>query len=209
MNYKTNRQNHDFQIVYFLAGSCHTPDAAWSLLHDLRDDRALALATSEAGALRTAAKVIRAQKRANSEDEAEALEGKADLVEVEAFQELTNRNVAAARAELTTIDKCIAALEPLRKYRSLSDADAHQAAQADEWRESLLFAAQNYLTTSGSIPADHFATMRMHPQFEEMLPIVDSFNKQLSDARASGKLSGVKMLIEKPKFSMPALLTSE
>ena len=36
---KNHRQNHDFQILYFLIGSCHTPDAAYALCQELREER--------------------------------------------------------------------------------------------------------------------------------------------------------------------------
>lgn len=57
MHYKTNRQNHDFQIAFFLVGSCQTADAAYGLLHDLRQDREAALASARASEKRILAKV--------------------------------------------------------------------------------------------------------------------------------------------------------
>jgi hypothetical protein len=208
MHYKTNRVNHDFQIVYFLAGSCHTPDAAWSLLCDLREDRKMALDSSKAAELRTQAKIIRAMKQLeNSTDSADCMEAEADLLEVKAFEEVTLRSIAAAEAELATIEKCMAALEPMRKYKGLPDAEAHEAAQAEEWRFHLMYTAQNYMIGQGSIPADQLATMRQHPDFNShILPVIDQVNAQLQLARPSGKLANVPLLIEAPKFSLPALL---
>ena len=42
MNAKNHKQNTNFQIVYFLVGSCHTPDGAYALLCELREERLLA-----------------------------------------------------------------------------------------------------------------------------------------------------------------------
>jgi hypothetical protein len=205
MHYKTNRLNHDFQIAYFLAGSCHTPDAAWSLLCDLREDRELALKTNAAMELRTKAKRIRAQRLVDSGDEAERCEGAADLLEIEALAEVDARNVEAAQRELKTILDCMAALEPLRKYRHLKDYEAHEAAQAEEWKLHLLFTAQNYMLTTGSIPTDHFSTMRMHPQFQTViLPRIEEFNKQIK--AADGDTSKIPAVLERPGYDVPAML---
>jgi hypothetical protein len=163
--YKTNRQNHDFQIAYFLAGSCHTPDGAYALLCDQLDDRKLALKAAEAGALRETATRMRIARRMASEDEAEVIEAQADLAEIEMHQELTAKNVAAAEAEVAYIQSCMDKLEPLRQYAHLPLAQAHEAAQQEEWKQELILRAENYLLTTGTISTDHFATMRMHPEF--------------------------------------------
>lgn len=174
MHYKTNRLNHDFQIAYFIAGACQTPDAAYAILCDLKEDRELALKNAEAGALRSRAKSIRALEAMNSADEATRLEGEADLVEINAFADTVKASIEAAVAELATINKCIDLIQPLRKYAYLPDALAHEAAQAEEWKQQLIVTAENHLVANGSIPADHFATMRMHPAFaSEIMPALE------------------------------------
>jgi hypothetical protein len=205
MHYKTNRLNHDFQIAYFLAGSCHTPDAAWSLLHDLREDRELALRTNEAQALRIQARVIRAQRLKESQDLADQCEGEADLLEIKALAEVDQKNIEAAKRELQTIVKCMEELEPLRKYKHLPDHEAHEAAQAEEWKLHLIFTAQNYMLTTGSVPPDHFATMRQHPDFQSaVLPRIDLFHKQIAEA---GKdITKIPALLERPGYDIPAML---
>ena len=151
MNSKNNRVNHDFQIAYFLAGSCHTPDAAYALLCDLRDDRAMALEASNG---RSWWRFWRKPGPVAADVQA--------------------RCIAAAKAELDTINKCIDRLQPLRKYSNLTDAEAHEACQAEEWKLELIFRAENFLLNGGVIPADHFAAMRQHPAFkDEILPAIE------------------------------------
>ena len=204
MHYKTNRQNHDFQIAYFLAGSCHTPDGAYALMCDLHEDRDNAIRMYEASKLREEAKIIRAKRLLASADEAEQLEGKADMVEIEAMADTVKRNLDAAIAERATIKKCMDRLEPLRKYAHLSLPEAHQAAQQEEWKLELIQRAENYLITQGSIPTDHFATMRMHPDFKEaILPKIS----QMTDMMLScDRQELMDLLLPNAQFSVPKLL---
>lgn len=199
MNSKNNRVNHDFQIRHFLAGSCHTADGAYALLCDLREDRQLALDSSEAHRLRSLAKRRRAERRLASDDEAERLDGAADIAELDAFAAVTERNLAAARAELAYIDGCMRELEPLRRFKSLPLPQAHEAAQHDEWRFELIHRAENQLLTTGSINPDHFATMRMHPAFEaQILPEIENMLALLAAPGGRARLLGAS----KPHLAM-------
>jgi hypothetical protein len=185
MHTKNNRVNTDFQIVHFLVGSCHTPDAAYALLCDLREDRENALNQVKASELRQRAKILRAQAKIASVCEAEQLEGEADLAEIEGFRASTERNVAAAQAELATIDKCISIVQPMRRYAHLPDPEAHQAAQSEEWMHELITRATDALTTTGTIPTDQFATMRMHPAFKShILPALTHVRELVRTGKA-------------------------
>jgi hypothetical protein len=192
MHYKTNRLNHDFQIAYFIAGSCQTPDAAYSILCDLREDRSNAIKSYKAGKLREQAKIIRANRLIESDDEAIRLEGQADIAEIEAL------------AELATIEKCIAAVQPHRLYAHLPDIEAHEAAQSEEWKLQLIHTAENHLLTSGAIPADHFSTMRMHPAFvSEIMPALEVTRQLMTSPEGAAKLLE-KM--DNKSFDLPKLL---
>ncbi len=186
MHSKTNRTNHDFQIVHFLVGACHTADGAYALLCDLHEDRDNALKSFEASHLREKAKILRANKVLNnSTDEAEKLEARADIVEIEALSATVARNLAAAKAELTTIETCMARIEHLRRFKHLPAAQAHEAAQADEWKFELINRAENHILTTGRIPTDHFATMRMHPAFEsDIYPAVRNIETAILQGKA-------------------------
>lgn len=204
MHSKNNRQNKDFQIAFFLAGSCHTPDGAYSLLCDLKENRELALANVKSSELRNKAKKIKAERLVKSNDEVEQLEGQADLAEIDAFAEHNAKNIAAAVDELAFINKCIATVDPLRKYKHLPDPEAHEAAQQEEWKCELIHRAENYLLTTGSIPVDHFGTMRLHPEFKTaILPSIQAISTLLQSPGGNEKLM---QICSDRDFSLPLLL---
>ena len=207
MHYKTNRLNHDFQIIHFIAGSCHTPDAAYAILCDLKEDRLNAIKLFEAGKLREEAKRLRAEAAMKSSDPLVSLEAKADLVEIAALAETTKKNYEAALAELATIENCMKSLEPRRKFKHLPDAQAHEAAQSEEWKLELIHRAENCLLTTGTISTDHFATMRMHPDFQnEILPAITQIRGLLQDPK------GLEMILQKDearKLDFQRLLESK
>lgn len=206
MHYKTNRVNHDFQIAYFIAGSCHTPDGAYAILQDLREDRDNALKMYLASVPKEKARMLRAEQKLKSGDEADQLEGQAEIAEIRAMAQTTKRNVEAAQAELATIDKLIAIVQPMRKYGHLPDPQAHQAAQHEEWKLELIQRAENFIITTGTIPSDHFATMRLHPAFQsDILPA-------LSDVKAlmlSGDVVGLRALQSRAKpLDLPGIVAA-
>jgi hypothetical protein len=208
MHYKTNRQNHDFQIAYFIAGSCQTPDAAYAILCDLREDRSNAIKSFNAHSLRDQAKMIKAQRKLQDDDEAVRLEGQADIEEMKAMVETTQKNYDAALAELAFIDKCMERLQPLRQYAHLPDAEAHEAAQHEEWKLQLIHTAENHILNSGMIPPDHFATMRMHPSFAtEILPALEK-TKMLLNSSGKSQEDGALLVshLQTKQFDLPKLL---
>lgn len=223
MHYKTNRQNHDFQIAYFVAGSCQTPDAAYSILCDQEEDRSNAIKSFGAYSKRDQAKVKKAEAKiaqlkmqAHSNNfeketiEADILEAEADIEELKALAGTTQKNYDAALAELAFIEKCKAAIQPLRKFAHLPDAEAHEAAQHDEWKLQLIHTAENHMLSGHAIPPDHFATMRMHPSFtSEILPSIDRLAKVQAVAQSKGDGSLIAAYLEKKKeesFNLPRLL---
>ena len=191
---KNHRQNHNFQIVYFLIGSCHTPDAAYALLQDLREDRAAAIDTYRVSQIKQKAEILKANKLISSIDEIEQLEGEAKLLEIENHKKTGIVLYQAAVDELNFIDECISKLQPQRKYKLLSDSEACQAMQQEEWKLELIKRAENYLLTTGTIPSDHFDTMRMHPDFKEYIfPAITEIRKNIQSNE------GVSNILEPPK----------
>jgi hypothetical protein len=177
---KNHRQNHNFQILYFLAGSCHTPDAAYALLKDLREEREQALKNFEVSKIKEKAKILRAEKKLQSEDEAERLDAEAELLEIKNNAEFGEILYQAAIDELKFIDECIDKIDPQRKYKHLPDAEAYEACQQEEWKLELIYRAENYLLTTGTIPADHFDSMRMHPEFQtEIYPAINRITESI------------------------------
>jgi hypothetical protein len=174
---KNNRQNSNFQILHFLVGSCHTPDAAYALLCDLKEDRERALSKIKSADLWMQAKILKLEEVINNPDSKvyEVLEAKAELIDIENEKPFAQKNIDAAYNEFDFIQKCMSKLEPHRKYAHLSLPEAHQAMQKEEWCLELKHRAENFLLTEGRIPHDQFSTMRQHPDFNsELLPFIES-----------------------------------
>lgn len=162
-------RNSRFQVVHFLVGKCHTPDEAYRVLKELREERDMALKSVKAADLRAQAKLMRARNTiSRSMDEIAVLEARADVAELEATKENSQACIDEAQRELTFIDEMIERIQPHRVYKDLPDHEAFQLCQQEEWKQELLWRAENYICTGG-IPADHFATMRMHPEFEKVI----------------------------------------
>ena len=185
---KFHKQNTNFQIAYFLAGACHTPDGAYILLRELREERQAAVDNYKVQELKDKAKEIRANKLLQG-DEAEKLEGQAELLELENNKKTGEVLYQAALDEITFIDKCLVAIEPLRVYKNLSDGEANEAAQWNEWKFELMRRAENLMLTTGGISPDQFTTMRMHPDFQtEILPRINEIKKLMLTEGGSEEL---------------------
>jgi response regulator RpfG family c-di-GMP phosphodiesterase len=186
---QNNRRNTDFQILYFLVGSCHTPDGAYSLLCDLWEERSNVVKKLKADELRARAKRLVAERLTDSADEVDRLNGEADLEEMEAFEDTKKRCVAAAYKELAFLEQCMEKLQPYRKHAHLSLPEAHEASQREEWRLELIHRAENCLMTSGTIPIDEFNTMRMHPDFAaSILPEITHIKECIEQGRIQDRL---------------------
>lgn len=204
MHSKNNRVNHDFQIAYFLAGSCHTPDGAYALLCDLKEEREMALASVKSSLLRTNAKLLKSKYLLENGSEWEKIEAQADIVEIQENEKFTERNIKAAEKELEFINKCIEKIQPHRKYSHLSDPEANEAMQQEEWKLELMNRAENFLLTTGNIPPDQFSTMRQHPNFNDsILPFIQNVQHLMLESRDT------KIVLEhinKNKINIPLLI---
>lgn len=170
---KPHRTNSDFQLRNFFVGSCHTADGAYALMYAEKIALEDKLRHSEAQRLRREAKIAAANEvlAESTSQRSAVLNAKADIAEANADVGTWTMNVEAARAELKTINELIANIEPHRKYSHLPLLEANEAAQEEEWKRELMYRAENFLLTMGTIPHDHFARMREHPQFKtEILP---------------------------------------
>lgn len=191
MNAKNHRQNSSFQLRHFLAGSCHTADGAFALLSDLREARVAAIDNYHVSQLRAKARRISAELRLKDSepDCINWLCAKADLLELDNQDRKGQVLYAAACDELAYIDKLILELKPQRKYAALPDPEAFESAQQEEWKQELIVRAENYLLTSGTIPADHFATMRLHPEFATaILPKLDAIREDMKSIAGQKRL---------------------
>lgn len=200
---KFNRNNTNFQIAYFIAGSCHTADAAHVALVSQRQERDMALQNVKVVELRQQAARLRAEQKIASKDPALELEGRADLLELDIAIAQQHDLIKAAEDELAFIDLCIEKIQPFRKYANLTDAETAEACQMEEWALELAYRAENYMLTQGTIPHDQFATMRQHPNFKnQLLPHIENLQKQLATP------TGYNNILENKskKFDLPLLL---
>ena len=109
-----------------------------------------------------------------------------DQIELDGNEETNALNVQAAQDELATIEKLMDELEPLRKYAHLPLLEASEASQRDEWLGELKRRAENFLVTCGTIPHDHFDTMRLHPDFDkEIAPFIRGCAERINAAGAA------------------------
>lgn len=199
MNSKPHRQNSEFQLRYFLAGDCKTPDGAWSLMYGQKIDMESKLNHSEAQRLRREARIAAAQEIIDSEtsSKSQVLNARADIIEANADLDTWLMNLQAAKDELRDIQKIMDELHPLRKYAHLPILEATEACQREEWLLELKARAENFIMSQGAIPHDHLNTMRCHPDFMEYLvPYIAELTTKV------GKLTslheGLKLLATPP-----------
>ncbi len=199
MNAKNNRLNHNFQLLYLIVGKCHTADSAYAVLKDLQQDRELALDRAKSSELRTKAKQLSIQKRIkdaeNQDDEIELLEAKADLMDMESDIELSKKNIASAQDELDFINKLLEKVQPHRKYKELSDRDAFEACQSDEWKYELIERATSNILLTGSFNPEDYKNILRHPESDSML-------NQINDFKRSASSNPNLMLDTKPVFQV-------
>jgi len=200
---KNHRQNTNFQIAHFIAGACHTPDGAWSQLCDLKEDRQRAIDHFKVQELRTEAEEMKAKWIIENSDNAVDIKlAEAMLLEIENGRRDGKIHYDAALDEIAFIDECMSRLENLRQYKDLPEQEAHEASQQEEWKLELIRRAENSLATVGFVPTDHFATMRLHPEFQdEILPKIQEMSKR---CKAAGIEGFQRELSQLPQFLLEA-----
>ena len=169
MHSASHRLNHDFQLRHFLAGSCHTPDGAWTLLYSQKIDMESKLKTAKAQAIDRKIKALEAENLLASSDPIMRLQGEKIQAELEASQYIFDMNVEGAEKELETITALMEELEPLCKYAHLPILERNEACWREEWCLELIRRAENNLLAYGTIPPDQLETMRQHPDFKERI----------------------------------------
>ena len=188
INSKPHRQNSGFQLRHFLVGSCSTPDGAYVLMYGQLIDMQGKLRHAEAQLKRRKAKLAKAQYTIDNPSEFksyEVLDAEADKIEVEADIPTWDMNWQAAKQELKDIENLMLELKPQCKYADLPILEMSEASQEEEWLGELKQRAENFLLTTGTIPHDHFQTMRMHPRFKtDLVPHIQRVNQNLANAMA-------------------------
>lgn len=204
MNSNPHRNNSDFHLRHFMAGSCFTPDGAWMLMYGQMIDREAVVKVCEAAKLKQEAKRLELMEIVDSQSakEYEILKARAELLEMDAHKYTADTNLEAAKMELQTIKSIMAELEPQRKYAHLPLLEANEAAQRDEWLGEFKNRIENYLATIGTIPEDQLRAMRNHPDFAtELLPHITSVMRALETSHNKLDLLANKSMsfLEAPK----------
>lgn len=187
---KPHRQNSGFQLRHFLAGGCTTPDGAYVLMYGQLIDMQSKLRHAESQLVRRKAKLAKAQYVIDHPDEFKAyevLDAEADKLEIEADIPIWDMNWQAAKQELADIEVLMLELKPKCKYAHLPILEMSEAAQEEEWLGELKQRAENFLLTAGTIPHDHFQTMRSHPRFKtDLVPHIQLMNQRIALAHQAG-----------------------
>ena len=183
----THARNSQFQYVYFIAGKAHTADEAYRLLKDQLEERETAIALEEANALR------REEKRFNASRSDSKYQITAELLELDAAEKTLLLCREEAVRERDFLLKMIEVIQPYRRYSHLPDHEAYQACQQEEWMLELMFRAENQLLQNGTISADLWEAMRLHPNFtSQILPHINQVQS-----------TGQKQLLGAPAFKKP------
>ena len=196
---KPHRNNSDFQLRHFLAGSCHTADGAWMLLYGQKIDVEVKIKHGVAQNLRRIAAIMDAQATIDSVDSSpsEKMIAEAAIIEQTSGDDAWELNQTAAKNELATINALMMELEPLRKFAHLPVLEANEAAQQGEWLGELKERAENFLITQGTIPHDQLHTMRCHPDFKsDIVPLIELINDKMKNGIGLGLLSPHTLLLE-------------
>ena len=202
MHSSSHRLNHDFQLRYFLAGSCHTPDAAWTLLYAQKIDMESKLKTAKAQAIDRRIKALEAENLLASSDPIMRLQGEKIQAELEASQYIFDMNVEGAEKELETIVALMEELEPLCQYAHLPILERNEACWREEWALELIRRAENNLLAYGTIPPDQLETMRQHPDFKEL--IVPKILELTAKVQTQDRAITFRELKESPVLSLDA-----
>ena len=198
MHSKNNRLNHDFQILHFIVGRCHTADAAYGVLKDLEQDRIMALNAAKAGEIRKKAKELDIKRRLESDDEVTRLEAEADWLEFQNDESISELNVKAAEKELKFIQDLIQEVNQYRRFKDLPDDEAFELAQRDEWKYELLERAQNQLMLTGTINPEDFVNIKAHPDSMEIMQEIENTQKMLT--LPNGRMNLMKMVTARPDY---------
>jgi len=144
---------------------------------------------AESQLLRREAKIAEAEEILAQDDipKSVRLGALADKIEQEADIPTWDMNLKGAQQELADIKAIMAELKPQCKFADLDILRQSEAIQQEEWLLELQGRAENFMLSSGSIPADHLQTMRCHPEFKERLvPFITNMATQISIASEKG-----------------------
>jgi len=176
-------RHSQYEYLFEIAGRCHTSDEAYRVLTTYLEERLSSAEGAETLISRLTARVVGTKKEVEDDDDAN--EERIALQEAEKELEETNERLAQMRREVAFLERVLLVLQPFRRYAHLPDHEAAEACQREERALDLIFGAENYLHAGNTVPAQHWAEMRRHPDYDRVIfPHVT----HLLSARAAGPL---------------------
>lgn len=170
-----------YQILHRIVANCHTYDEAYRVLRELEEDYDLSIKLALAEHKRTNAKEIAANtvKSDPHDTDYNKLNADADLMTVSARITSVQSCMDVAADTLKFIRQCIELINPLRQFAHLSDPEAHQRCQYLEWKLDLVWKSYNMICSSGAMSYDHYISLKMHPEADKLLTVVEEFLNQV------------------------------
>lgn len=204
-----------YQILHTIVANCHTYDEAYRVLRELEEDYDLSVKLATAEHKRTNAKEIAANLILADEHETDfnKLNSTADLDTVKARIPSVQSCLNVAVDTLKFLRLCIDKINPHRMYGNLPDHEAHQACQYLEWKLDLIWKSYNMVCASGSMSYDHFINIKLHPESDKLMPVVESFLSTIRDGKHTELLKltkqdvFAKVVNSNEKFMLPITKT--
>lgn len=203
-----------YQIVYTIVANCHTYDEAYRVLRELEEDYDLSVKLASAEYKRINAKEIAANIILKDETETEynKMNSQADLDSVHAKHPSLISQMQVAKDTLAFIRQCIELVAPHRMFSEYTDQEAHQRCQYLEWKCDLLWKSYNMICASGSMAYDHFINIKMHPEANKIMRIVEEFLQVVRDGNHQNLLTLTKAdvlskVVNNSEVIMPTITT--
>lgn len=163
--------NSNFQKLYFIIGTAHTPDEAYRQCLELLDDRFMAKNEADHGKKETALEIERLQSIVDNESEDTFVRRKAalDIEKFEVNKSTSDKCYDECLREIEFLEDIKKKIEPHRAFGLLPQHEANQLSQSDFWAHEFLFRAQNQIATRGCIEPGTLKDIRTHPAAESFL----------------------------------------
>lgn len=211
MNWKHSK----YHILHRIIANCHTYDEAYRVLRELEQDYDLSIKLAFAEHKRTNAKEVAANSVLQDQTDTDynKLTAQADLLTVEARNPSVQNCMDVANDTLKFIRQCIDIVNPLRLFKEFPDHEAHQRCQYLEFKLDLIWKSFNMICSSGNMSYDHFINIKMHPESEKLLLVINEFLEMVKNGKHSELLRMTKedvfsKVVNSSEKFMPSISTA-
>ena len=199
-----HRKHSSFALRHFIAGGCHTPDAAYCLLYAQMEQIEMDVAAGQDDVIETEARDLELDLEAErvKDDPVASLRNQAERIKHDSMKKNFKLNYEGAIRELQEIQNLLEQLKPHCKYWDEDIIKMEQNMQHDEWVGELKARAENFqLANVLGIPHDHVATMRQHPEFaSQILPHLTKVSETIRTSMQLGQPDILIKSISAPKI---------